>query len=120
MKTTKKQFELFKSECQKWLERFQIDDFEVRVFWGGVEKKENAYECSREKVNAGVIEIFMAKELSGFHLTEKDIKKSAKHEMIHALMAEFSYMAGCRCITDSEMTLCEERLTRKLENIIHF
>lgn len=29
MKTTKKQFELFKKECRKWIDRFELNGWEI-------------------------------------------------------------------------------------------
>ena len=37
MKTTKKHFELFRQECQKWIDELKLDNWEVHYIRKGIE-----------------------------------------------------------------------------------
>lgn len=57
-------------------------------------------------------------ESGGRLLNEKELKKTAKHEVIHMLLAELSACAYERFLTEVTVDRAVETLTVNLENII--
>jgi len=115
MKTTKQHFEIFKKECKKWQEVLSLDN--CNLYFQHIDLGESDATCLR--TTDGRMTLSLSTEL----LDEIDydmpitnyIKKLAKHEMIHALLAQLALS-----ITRDEVLRheAEELLVHKLEKII--
>ena len=118
-KTTKKHFEIFKNECQKWIDKFQLNGWKIYFEYGGTNK--NSYSTIRNNLIGHVATISFTKEWSmvGINNINKGIKETAKHEIIHLLLARFSEIGSARYTTNDEFYEAEEELVRKLEKIIN-
>ena len=119
MKTTKKHFELFKSECQKWIDIFELNKYKVAYEWKDLE-----VEATINAQEDGVTTtIGLGKDIGydefDYNMSLKEyISSIAKHEVIHLLLSRFAWNATGRYISRDEMQEAEEELVRKLENII--
>lgn len=117
-KTTKQQFQLFKSECEKWFKVFELNSFEFRFYWEKLDSRASVY---TNQVKDGVIVIKFSTE---FDIKENIgslndyIKRMAKHEALHCLVAEFSEAGWERFTTKEEIFKLEEKLVNKLEKLI--
>ena len=47
-----------------------------------------------------------------------NVKRSAKHEALHLLIAHLEYLAHCRSVRDEEITSASEAIVVKLEELI--
>jgi len=117
MKTTKKDFELFKNECQKWVDRFELNNWKIYYVH---EKLKDTYANIRFDLNGRVASIQFNTEWDMFGVDNmiEGIKETAKHEIIHLLIARITEIAEARYVTDSEVGEANEELVRKLEKII--
>ena len=117
MKTTQKQFELFKKECRKWADRFELNgwrfDFKLDDLGNNQAEVDRNYLGCVATIKLD-IKLTKANEDTWTNL----IKFNAKHEIIHILCGNLAVLASSRFITSDEVTKAEEELVRKLENII--
>ena len=118
MTTTKKQFNLFISECKKWIKIFELNGWDIVYFHEELEPAKHIAQC-RVDLEGRTINISLNSiSPDNFIYTNKDIKKYAKHECIHALLGRFSVNAQSRYVSRSELYETEEELICKLEKII--
>lgn len=118
MKTTKKHFELFKKECQKWIDRFNLDSWEFFIEMKPEDEVESRARC-KPQITGRVVTIDFSDEWFGFKkITDQDIRQSAKHEVIHVLIAEVSDLHFQIFRSEDEVARAAESLVNKLEKII--
>jgi hypothetical protein len=120
MKTNKKQFELFKKECQKWIKTFGLESWGVAYYW---EKEDsNRVAAIGRDVSSHVATIHFTNEIDDemdYGMTIYDyIKQCAKHEIIHLLLAEVSEFGKSKHYTISDIEIAEEALVGKLINLL--
>jgi hypothetical protein len=111
-------FELFKSECLKWIEFFGLKDYRI-AFDDKVTVDDAFAQCSTSLPHRTCVLRFESKELDEFNEKNRDVKKDAFHEVCHLLLAELLYIAECRYVNDGELRAEEERIVRILENTIY-
>ena len=118
MTITRKQFELFKSECKKWEERFKLDGWEI-IYYHKKYEPDNSIAQSNFTLSAKSVSVTLNKEVEdelGYNTA--GIKETAKHEMIHVLLGVVSELAYTRFTTKDELATAEEELVNKLIKII--
>ena len=116
MKTTKKDYELFKKECLYWIKRFELNN--SRIYFEYKDLGENIGANCSPSTN-GNMTLALALEIHPFHRTQnEEIKYLAKHEVLHSLLGVLSELAHSRYVGQDELLDAEERLVRKLVNII--
>ena len=118
MKITKKQFELFKSECEHWYKKLELSGYKMYYHLGGTVK--NVFCTVQIKHIGRVASLFLNKEFynkDDISINIK-IKETAKHEMIHILLGRMSFYIYERFINENEAEESEEELVRKLEKLI--
>jgi len=114
MKTTKKDFQMFKKECQKWIDILGLKDWH---FW--YEHKECDENCIAqylEDPSARACTIYFATELHD-KLTVHDVKSSAFHEIMELYMNDLRLLAR----TGNSYERVDEathRVVRMLENVL--
>lgn len=87
-KTTKKHFDIFKVECQKWILRFGLLDWEIAYSYG-CHNSDHMAECATNTIGCSAI-LRLAKEWIEYRpITERAIRKSAFHEVCHLLTVKF-------------------------------
>ena len=114
MKTSKKHFEIFKSECLKWQEKLKLDDWHIffqHTKLDGVDAntlRSSEYNATLS-LDTTIIDVDYNMPIDDY------IKQLAKHEMIHVMLGYFALQAvRPERIRDE----AEEALVRKLEKII--
>ena len=119
MITTKAQFKLFKKECQKWIDRFELNNWSCVYEFKKLINNDAQSLVSGDVYNATIA---LDKDIEtdfDRNMTDNEyIKEIAKHEIIHLLLGRFGYNAHERFITKSEIIEAEEELVRKLLKII--
>ena len=116
-KTTKADFELFKSECEKWINYLKLDNWKV---YYSLNCSDSAY---AEIVGDGgnyVATISFCKEWDDSinPKTKDTITDTARHEILHLLIERLWWLGKCRYVTPDELLSETESIVRKLENII--
>jgi len=120
METTKKDFELFKSECQIYIDKFELNNYRMAYEW----KKMNDADAAITSNQKGMVATFaFNKELSwgnlDYSMSKIDfIKSLAIHEVIHLLLGRYVWCGTSRFVTTDETREGEEELVRKLERLI--
>jgi len=119
MKVTKKQFLLFKRECEYWIKRLELNGYKFYYHLRGA--NEDSF-CTIQVRQVGhVISIFLAEDFyskDDLSVTDK-LKETAKHEMIHALLSRMSSNMDARFLSEDDAVEFEEETVRKLEKIIN-
>ena len=120
MKTTKENFDLFKEECKKWIDRFELNNWGISFYQRDRGKLIGA--TSTFNIDGYSCSIILNTEIDectiGDRSIDDAIKEFAKHEIIHVLLARLSEQAYERFINKSELSEAEEELVRKLTKII--
>lgn len=118
MKTTKQNFELFKQECEKWINKLGLIGYEIRYF-------------HNNKYSGGGCKVYLPENFCELSLdTEftdlkdnttinEQIKIIAKHEVIHLLVGRMAINGQARWCSKTEHDEAEEELVRKLEKLIN-
>ncbi len=116
MKLTEKQFNLFKEECLKWQDRFELHNWDLHFRW---QESEDGRAGINTNLGNYIATAFLSREWDNYDtITDQGIKMVAKHEMIHLLIARLETVGKARYISEDEMTEADEELVRKLEYII--
>ena len=118
MKITKKHLKFFKKECDKWIKRFELNNFKVHYF---LEDLDGCYAEISINLKGFVASVYLSNDIntSDAETVYSIIKESAKHEMIHLLLAKLGVMSRSREYTAQDCLEAEEEIVRKLEKIIN-
>lgn len=116
--TTKEHFNLFKTEAKKWIDRFELNEWDILFINEKISNGALA-NISRNLLGKNVtIRLNSKWNMYGIDNIKEEIKITAKHEAIHLLLSTISELAKTRFTSLDEITMTEEGLVRKLEKII--
>lgn len=116
MKTTKTQFELFKQECLKLIEKWGI--YGWRVDFLVSDEIDSRAEIAYSLRDRTVVFRFPKYWEDEVKLTDEIIIESARHETIHALTARIRLLAKDRFASEEEIYEANEEVARFIENAI--
>lgn len=116
MKTTKKDFETFKKEFLKWIDRFGLKEYDITFKRKSLGETED--EITSAHLNASVENKWAQAVLSTNICEGSTPKGHAKHEAIHLLLWRLAWLGKCRYPAPSDMLEEEEGLVRILEKIL--
>ena len=102
--TTKADFELFKKECWKWIDKLSLHDWEFRFCHKNITTLSQV--TTHYKAKIAVIDFTKAIKENIPNKT-KTIKESAQHEIFHVLLESLFHYAISRTI-DSNVYQSEE------------
>ena len=114
--TIEEAFRQFKKDCLEYQKKFELGFWKINFSLLPLGK-----EClSRTKANpiACVAEIELNKEVPLEYLTAEEIKRGARHELIHLLTRKLRMLADERFTLPADINMAEEELTKRLEQII--
>lgn len=120
-KTTKKHFDIFKTECEKWIGIFGLNGWEVHFKHsknGDLEYKCRAsvkyYYDDRSAV------FFLEPDWTGSDIVpnEETVKRDAFHEVSELLLARMSYLSETKCSCNPEAESARHEVIRTLENVL--
>lgn len=120
-KTTQKDFNLFKSECQKWIEVFGLKGWRVTFRHANLDNDNSARAWNTiQNLEDRVVSIGLCvdwdNDIEG--VTDKNIKHSAFHEVMELFLGRMVILAKYRHSTDSEINEENHNIIRTLENVI--
>lgn len=113
----KNKFELFKKECLQWIDKWELNNYTYRFFKGLTKRH-------KENYSGGVIERYLQNGQCDVyfeekdHKTDEDVKKTAKHEIIHSMLLKIYQLGRSRQFTFDEYEREEEELVHKLEKLL--
>ena len=108
-KTTKKHFELFQKECNKWIEYFGLKQW--RVFYEH-DYVDDAYGSINAHHPGKVVTITLSKSWEETKPNNKYIKRTAFHEICELLISPLERLAKSR------FGVLEEEIQEEIHNII--
>ena len=111
MNVSRRQFEVFKAECDRWIEFFNLNDWEV--YYKKVEDDENRGSIIVD-VSARTANIYLMMDWGNHpvRITDEEVKKVAFHEACELLLSPIMYMVGQR------YDLSESNVVGELHGII--
>jgi len=111
VKTTKKDFRLFKKHFMNWFKRFSLGRYEARIFWADIDSIAITFTSESGKI----ISVSFAKELQDVDYTKKMIKFAARHEVLDIVSARLGECARARYVNEEEITESIHDITRSIE-----
>jgi len=118
VKTTKKDFEVFKKECKKWIDIFELNNWEIMFIHS---KRADNRAWINPSTDPRLVKIALGAEwinLEPDTISVNDIKRVAFHEICELLLEPLGYLAECRFITETEIEPARHDIIGKLENTI--
>lgn len=112
-------FELFKSECMRWVNYFGLHDYRV-AFANEVTSDTTFAQCSTSLPDRTVVfRLAPSEGMNELNKANRDIKRDAFHEVVHLMLAFLLYLAECRFLEGNEIRAEEEKVVRILENTVY-
>lgn len=115
-------FDLFKKECNRWIEVFGLKEWEIEYAFTPDGEKIDAWVCFDEQNGMVAIICMNAnwKERDENFYNDDNIKKAAFHEVCEVLVAKLVRSAVSRfSVTEDEIVLMKHELIRRLENSMY-
>ena len=118
-KTTKRQFELFKKECQKWIKFFGLSEWDV---YHSYEHMDNAATCASKNMDSLAVFALttdLGKDILPEFGTDRNIRKMAFHEVCELMFARYDLLATRRFdVTEEMLTQERHQIIARLENSV--
>lgn len=116
MKTTEKHFKIFKEECERLIKLWGLTGW--KVYYEHTQLQEKYASMSTDLDNQ-VSSIALNTEWQELRpLNDDEIRKVAKHETIHLLLARLSDLGASRYVSSLELKSAEEDIVHKLEGLL--
>ena len=116
MKTTKADFELFKRECQKWIDRYELNNLK---FYYKLDDTDDSFAEYYYSEWMQKITVILSKEFSEPMIDKKQqIKDTAFHEITEILLVPLRTMAEKRNFDREEMEKETHRIIHKLQKVL--
>ena len=114
-KLNKKDFEFFKKCCLEYADRFELNNWTFRFHFE--KDSEECFEGGKitRNLNNCQADIYLDPT---YKQDREEIKRTAKHEMIHCLLGVLYILGRDRFAFENEIERTEEELVHKLEKII--
>ena len=115
MKTTKADFEYYKKCVQKWVDLFQLNDWEVYYVH---ENTEDYIGYCLADVNSHQVTIILGTDWGVTEINKKSIDKVAFHEVMELLLTPYHYLAKSRTYDIDKHTTISHQMIRTLEHVV--
>ena len=121
-KTTVKQFDLFRSECLKWIDIFGLKDYEIHFEHSDkATGNGNVAYCIRD-CNGRVARLSLCQTWNDNYivrLSDESIKLAAFEEVCHIFLYSLSSCANARFVMEHEINEAEHGLIRVLQSVLY-
>ena len=118
MKTAPEHFDIFKKECQKWIEIFGLKNWEVN-YYHKKDSNKNTLAWTSYNYEGRVVNVYLNTEWRNKDLSEYEFKKSGFHEAIEILLYPIRYIGECRYVQGAfEIDIAIHDVIRILENVL--
>ena len=113
-KTTARDFVVFKSACEEWLDYFSLREW--RVFYEHGDSDSFAW-CSSDH-DGRCATLGLSTNWKHVQPTAVSVRRSALHEVLHLLICDISYLVNSRVCTDAILETAQHAIIRRLEHVI--
>jgi hypothetical protein len=113
-KTNLKDFELFISECKKWIKFLELNRWDVIYYHKSSKGDPGWSQAGTQVFTDSHAEILFDTEWDIEDITVENIKNAAKHEVMHLLLGNIRNNVHQRFLTEREVCLAEEEVVRIL------
>ena len=121
MKTTKKDFEIFKKSFLHWVDVFGLKGWRVSFEHGEPRGKFQALASLDRNVTGRTAVVTFPKKISKAALVEYPGQhRMARHEAIHLLVSRVSTLHAILTVTEREADEAEEELVYQIEAMIDY
>ena len=121
MKTSKEHFEIFKKECQKWIEIFGLKNWGV-CFYHKKDSNKGLLSWTQYEYAGRSVDIYLNTEWQDKHKNsdlDYEMKRSAFHEIAEILLYPIRYIGECRYVQGSfEIDTVVHDVIRTLETVL--
>ena len=117
MKTTKKDFALFKKEVDKWKAELGLAGY--RITTGHMDNEENVCRAWYASADNTVCSIFLSLDWEDDEITSKRLKRSAFHELNHVLFTKIHSMLVARGYSNEEAVDAIHNVIHTYENYFY-
>lgn len=113
----KREFAMFKAECFRWVDLLGLTDWRLHYCF---EECDNALATCNRDFEGRTATITLSTFLENIerHEAVETVKKSARHEVLHLLLAELDWLNGKRCVTGDIWAAAEHGVMRRLEKVL--
>lgn len=116
MKTTKKDFELFKKEAERWIKEFGLIGWEIDILHEKLDGDSIALTKFDTKNRWAIIRL--GTDWGEGKVTKFEVLKCAFHEVCEVLCAKLRIMGNSKYIDEAEVDEGVHILIRTLENVL--
>jgi len=117
-KITDKQFKVFESEANKWVEYLQLKDYHLMITKEDLEDDDVCATCTVNIDNANAHIRIQDKIAEDEYCTDKAIRQVAKHEVLELLLAEVWQIGQKRWANIEEFDRAKHRVISRLVNVL--
>ena len=117
MKTTRRHFEIFKKECEKWIKVFGMLGWRFYYQHKDINGNQLAYCIFPDKPEDRVFTLGMTVNLE-CDFSMLDFRRSAFHEVMEAFLYRLSFLAEARYVQPDEVGEERHHLIRTLETVV--
>jgi len=115
VKTTRKDFNLFRREAEKWVPVFGITDW--RISFGHQDYEDGtARAWYASDATEKICSIMLAKDWQDDEITDHRIKRCAFHEVFHVRLDMISHMLSSRGYNENEISMAIHEIIYVFEN----
>jgi hypothetical protein len=108
-------FKTFKAECERLVSSLGLHDW--RVYYR-FEKVDGGLAACETIWEGKVATITLNPEQENCSKGEVDVKRTARHEVIHLLLGELRALNGKRLVTEGQWEAAEHAVVRRLEKVL--
>lgn len=109
---TKREFAIFKAECQRWIKIFGLTEWKIHYHFedvpDGLAGINRDFEGKIARISLNPFQERVPKR-------EVNVRSSARHEILHLLLGELDWMEGRRNISANSWAAAEHGVIRRLE-----
>jgi len=116
MKTTKAHFKLFRKYVKKYIKKWKLTGWNIYFYHIDLGKNIARYDADYRE--GAVSFSFTIKWFKYIPLTQKEIKKAAKHEVGHLLIDPLYSLALERFVSEEELSTADERLVNHIVKLL--
>jgi len=118
MKTTVRHFEIFKSECLRWIGIFGLKDWRIEFsneeYVGGGARASIWFNCSDRAAH-----IYLEPAWCDEALSDKNLRLSAFHEVCEILIAPLRDKCSAREYSENDLSEAGHTIIRILESVLY-
>lgn len=111
----KKEFATFKAECHRWIKIFGLTEWKIHYHF---EEIENGLAAINRDFEGKIARISLNPFQERCTKREVNVKRSARHEILHLLLGELEWMEGRRVISSQSWSAAEHGVIRRLEAML--